>query len=128
MTDPTEVTMQNLFDAITDAIIQGEDYRVNRLIRRADVVSAETDDLLSVVKGLNKTLVAAQPSDRFMRHLKRDLLDEPQGWLARLSSTPGRVRVATGAAAMLASLMWFIRRKERPASDDVEQPALQQGS
>ncbi len=127
MTDTNEVTIQNLFDAITEAIVNGQDYRVDALVRYADVASTAVDGIVDVIDGLNHTLVQHQPSDKFLRQLKRDLTDEPQNVIERLASVPGRVHIATIAAAIIAGFMWLTRRKEHP-NDDKEQTMVKQSS
>lgn len=121
----SEVEMENLLDALTDALLSGQDDHAVRLSR----VNEEMGILTRLMVRLRDTLQPREPSERFMRQLKHDLTGEPQGLRARLGAVPVHVHVATGVAASIAGLMWFSRRQSRPNNgESADLPALQQES
>jgi hypothetical protein len=111
---------------MTQSILDGNDERAVRLSQN----DVSLTGLTSLIMRLRTTLAPQQPSDRFVRQLKQDLLGEPQSVLSKLNTLPARVRIATGVAAGLAGLMWISRRHVRDEDDETpaDLPALQQGS
>lgn len=105
----SEVEMQNLLDAITESLNKGQDGYALRLAQTDPTVTS----LMNVILSLRHAFQPQQPSERFMRQLKRDLAGETPSLIERLAGVPARVHVATGIAAGVAGLMWLSRRQTR---------------
>lgn len=120
----SDVSMQNMLAATTDAILAGQHQRkVRRLMRSYDVPRAEAESLLDVVYLLEDTLVEVQPSPRFARRLKRDLQGEQVFGVWRpWRRLPARVQVAA-LAAVLGGFWILIRRRfgDAPDTTDTEE-------
>lgn len=117
----SDVNLQNLLNALTDAVLSGDESAADRL-------AVDTPQgIFRLIHALHTTLQPQQPSDQFMRSLKKDLIGQNHTMISRVRSLPGRVQMATGVAAFLAGVMWILRRRgDLPAEGDVELPALQQ--
>ncbi len=121
----SEVEIQNLLDSMTNALLGGQDDHAAHLSRK----DANLTGFMSLILMLQTALKPQQPSDRFMRQLKRDLVGEPSGVLSKLNMLPARVRIATGLAAGIAGIMWISRRNVRSNEDDgADLSVLQPGS
>jgi len=123
-----ETQFENLLDAITDAVLHNPD-DVRAVIARHPVPATRLDGLAELIARLNATLTPQQPQDRFVRQLKRDLVGQQSGLLARLRYLPGRVQIAAGLAVIAGGLMLFSRRRGFEIPDtiqDAEIPLLQQ--
>ena len=122
----SELQVQNLIAAVTDALIAGEK-DLDSIIDQYDVPRGEVTGLVNVVRRLHVTLVGRQPSPRFVHRLKSDLLGTP-GWgvVTRVRYLPARVQIAA-AVALIAGFMIFTRRRlvEDAQLDEREVPALQ---
>lgn len=122
--EANDTHLQDLMDSITQALLNGHDHLLDRLIQQASQSTAIIDDLVSVASVLRDELVSQHPSDKFTRQLKQDLIGEPDTFVARMRSVPGRVHIATVAAAIIAGLMWITRRRDGGQTSAPE-PALQ---
>ena len=122
----SELQIQNLLAAVTDALIAGED-DLDGIIDQYEVPRSDVTGLVRVVRRLHVTLVGQQPSPRFVHRLKSDLLGTP-GWgvVTRVRYLPARVQIAA-AVALIAGFMIFTRRRlvEDARLDEHEVPALQ---
>ena len=118
----SEVEMQNLLDAITESLNKGQDGYALRLAQ----TDPNTTSLMNVILSLRHMFKPQQPSDRFMRQLKRDLMGEAPSLVERLAGVPARVHLATGIAAGVAGLMLLLRRNTRDARKQNNEMALPQ--
>ncbi|MFW5692249.1 MAG: hypothetical protein ACOCX3_02735 [Chloroflexota bacterium] len=127
----SEVKAQNLLDLLTRSVLV-DDEIPSSLLHEANANLPDAATLITLIRQLREILVPQQPSDRFMKQLKRDLIGQQDGFMARIQSMPWRVQVATGVAATIAGLMWVASRREQSEELKHEQatdmPALQQQS
>jgi hypothetical protein len=122
--DSSETQMQELLNSVTDALLYGRG-DVDRIIDQGRVPRSRVEDLVELVYSLNMALVSQQPSDRFVKRLKQDLIGQRTGLVNRFRFLPARVQIATGLA-LVAGFVLLTRRRLTPAEDGAEIPVLQQ--
>ncbi len=122
----TEYHLDNLFAAVTDALLADPNADLDTIIAQYAVPRANVDSLLGVIRRLHLTLVGAQPSRRFVRRLKNDLMGDAQrGVMTRIRYLPARVQIAAGIA-LVAGFMLLTRRHllDDVKHDKKEAPAV----
>ncbi|PJF29975.1 MAG: hypothetical protein CUN52_05610 [Phototrophicales bacterium] len=131
MTPQDDTPIEDKLDALTTAILMERD--VDAMLRD-EPVSPELMGLVDIIRKLSLHLgeYAHQhaPSDGFVSRLKADLVNDDEGMLSRLRAVPMplRVQIATGLAAIVAGIMFIIRRRmnnhDEQAIDMEELPAM----
>ncbi len=125
-TNSSEIQMQNLLSAVTDALL-AEENDIDNIITYYNVPHREVSSLVNIVRRLHVTLVGQQPSKRFARRLKHDLLGTP-GWavVKHVRRLPARVHIAA-AVTVVAGFMLITRHRlmEDVKLEEQEVPALQ---
>jgi hypothetical protein len=114
MINPPDTQLEKLYSAITDAIIsEASDEEINRLIDAHQVPhNREVDTLVGLILRLHTTLLGVQPSPKFAKELKRDLLHSYQeGIVGRIRRLPARVQIAAAVVFLGGFLMIFSRRR-----------------
>ena len=122
-----DLELQNLLSAVTDALLADQKGDIDGIIGRYAVPRAEVDSLIGIVQRLHVMLVGAQPSRRFVRRLKTDLIGVPEGnVVSRIRYLPPRVQIAAGIA-LVAGFMLLSRRRmiEDVQHEQQEIPVLQ---
>ena len=122
-----ETQFEDLLDAITEAMLHDQD-DVSAVMARYSVPATRLDGLVDLIARLNTALTPQQPQDRFVRQLRRDLMGQQTGLLARVRYLPGRVQIAAGLA-VIAGVMLVSRRRGfdiQHTIQDAEIPLLQQ--
>ncbi|QPC84745.1 hypothetical protein G4Y79_10305 [Phototrophicus methaneseepsis] len=90
----TEVQMQEFVSALTDAVVQGRG-SVDQIVGRYDMHDEDVMMWLPLIEELNQTLVEVQPSERYRRQLRKELLTgQPVNVGLRLRRLPARVQLA----------------------------------
>lgn len=90
----TEVQMQEFVSALTDAVVQGRG-SVDQIVGRYDMHDEDVMMWLPLIEDLNQTLVEVQPSERYRRQLRKELLTgQPVNVGLRLRRLPARVQLA----------------------------------
>ncbi len=116
-----ETYIEDKLDALTNAMLMECD--IDALLRD-EPVSPELMDLVEIIRKLSLHLsgYAHQhaPREGFVNDLKADLVNDDAGMLSRLRAVPLRVQIATGLAAIVAGIMFIMRR--RIMSDHEDQP------
>ena len=93
---PSDVNMQDLLAAVTDAIIADE-ADIEIVADRYDVPRKEANSLIHLIHRLHYSVNERQPSMAFSHRLKSDLMGVPQtGLIWRWRRLPARVQIATG--------------------------------
>jgi hypothetical protein len=106
-----DLELQNLLSAVTDALLADKKGDIDGIIGRYAVPRAEVDSLIGIVRRLHLMMVGAQPSRRFVRRLKTDLIGIPErNVVARIRYLPPRVQIAAGIA-LVAGFMLLSRRR-----------------
>jgi type VI protein secretion system component VasF len=121
-----DLELQNLLSAVTDALL-ADDGDVDAIVGRYAVPRADVVGLIGIIRRLHMTLVGAQPSRRFVRRLKHELVGETdRNIVARVRYLPPRVQIAAGIA-LVAGFMLFTRRRmiDDMHHEGQEVPALQ---
>lgn len=112
-----DLELQNLLSAVTDALLADKKGDIDGIIGRYSVPRADVDSLVGIIQRLHVMLVGAQPSRRFVRRLKTDLIGMPErNVVARIRYLPPRVQIAAGIA-LVAGFMLLSRRR---MMDDVQ--------
>ena len=125
----SDVSMQNMLTATTDAILAGEQQRkIQFLMRSYGVPRHEAENLVELIHELDEVLVIVPPSPRFSRRLKRELMQEARsGALGGAQRMPMRVRLAA-VASLVSGLLVTVRRRiwgnEQDNKDTEEAPVL----
>jgi hypothetical protein len=122
-----DLELQNLLSAVTDALLADKKGDIDGIIGRYAVPRAEVDSLIGIVRRLHLMMVGAQPSRRFVRRLKTDLIGIPErNVVARVRHLPPRVQIAAGIA-LVAGFMLLSRRRmiEDVQHEQQEIPVLQ---
>lgn len=115
MTPDTQ--LEKMYAAITDAInTEASDEEINALIQSHQVPhTREVDKMVALIVRLHHALTGVQPSPRFVRELRRDLLAVYQeGLVERLRSLPARVQIAALVVMAGGFMMLFTRRRTVP--------------
>jgi hypothetical protein len=122
----SEAQMQNLLDALTNAIVVGQD-DVEPITRRYGADPSLVKPYIGLIQQLNRVLKAEQPRDSFVRSLKLELT-----WQANpnadLSRFPVRARIAAVIAAVAAGFLLILRRRnhgENRLAKGLDVPILQ---
>ena len=122
-----DLELQNLLSAVTEALLADSNSDIDAILGRYAVPRADVEGLVGIIRRLHVTLVGAQPSRRFVRRLKAELVGEHhRNLVARVRYLPPRVQIAAGIA-LVAGFMLLSRRR---MMDDIHQeqqevPALQ---
>jgi hypothetical protein len=122
-----DLELQSLLSAVTDAMLADPNGDIDSIIGRYAVPRAEVDSLIGIIHRLHLTLVGAQPSRRFVRRLKTDLIGTSErNVVARIRYLPPRVQIAAGIA-LVAGFMLLSRRRmiEDIQAEPQEAPVLQ---
>src|SRR5690349_16612277 len=91
---PSDVNMQDLLAAVTDAII-AEEHDIDVIADRYDVPRKEANSLIHLIHRLNDEVAIIEPSSAFSHRLKMDLMGEKQaGLIWRWRRLPARVQIA----------------------------------
>ena len=105
----SEVQWQNYLSDLTDAVFAEDD--VNRIRDKYGIDFREDRDFVTLIEQLNTNLRPVQPSEKFARSLKADLLsDERTGVVWRIRRLPARVHLAAIIAASLGGVLLVIQR------------------
>lgn len=124
MTDTTDLKFADLLAAVTDALL-AQQQDIDHIVRQYDVPRSSVDGLISLIHRLHLMLVGQQPSDKFVRRLKQDLVGGHSGVIHSLRYLPARVQIAAGVA-LVAGFMLFARRRLIDDAKPPEVPLLQQ--
>lgn len=125
----TEVRLENLLAAVTDAMLADES-ELDGIFERYAIPRVEVEDLLGIIQRLRVTLVGVRPGRRYVARLKHDLVGqaEQRNVIDRWRTLPPRVQIA----AMLALAAGFVLLSRRAAfgrlvapNDVTEVPAIQ---
>ena len=120
----SQSAIENLLSAVTDALLQ-EEGDLEAIIQRYDVPRGEVEGFVGLIRRLHLVMVGVQPSRRFVRRLKQELIGEGQGVIARFRHLPPRVQLAAGVA-LVAGFMLFQRRRMAVDSQDAQETAIAQ--
>src|SRR5688572_13187219 len=106
----SDVHIQNLLSAITDALL-AEDANLDQIVEHYNVSRAQVEGAIFLIRRLHQALVGVQPSRRYVRRLKQDLVGAPDtNLINRVRYLPPRVQIAAGVA-LLAGFMILTRRR-----------------
>ena len=123
--------LDDLLAALTDALLtDGEiDQLADGLLANTNAPRREVEGLVHVLQRLHGALLVVQPSQRFTRRLKQDLLGAPEeNVVTRFRQLPTRVQIATGIALLAGFLFVRSRRtgEDEALRDTKEVTALLQ--
>jgi hypothetical protein len=123
----SDLELQSLLSAVTDALLADEQADLDGIIRQYDVPRTQVDSLVWLIQRLHMTLVGAQPSKRFVRRLKHDLIGTERGSVvARIRYLPPRVQIAAAVALVVGfMLLTYHRLLDESRREKRELPALQ---
>jgi hypothetical protein len=108
--DRSDMQIENLLSAVTDALL-AEDQNVDAIINHYQVPREQVMNLIAVINRLHIAFVGVQPSRRFVRRLKYDLIGVPdRNVISRVRHLPPRVQIAAGIA-LIAGFMFLSRRR-----------------
>jgi len=109
-----DTQLEKLYTALTDAISnEASDEEINALIEAHQVPhNKDVDRMVALILRLHATLLGVQPSPRFVRELRRDLLAAYQdGLVHRIRRLPARVQLAALLVMIGGFAMIFTRRR-----------------
>lgn len=120
--------LENLISAVTDALLADDRSNIDRIIDHYAVPRSEVEGLVGIIRKLHVTLVGAQPSRRFVKRLRHDLVGTQRGNIvSRVRYLPPRVQIAAGIALVAGFVLLNRRRLLDDARRDAQEvPALQQ--
>ncbi len=111
----SDVQLQDLLAAVTDALLD-QDSTLDELMDQHQVTSASARGLLRLVGRLYQVFSPVQPSPRFVRRLRYDLVGSENGnVLGRVRRLPPRVQIAAGLALVAGFVILSRRRPLSPA-------------
>ncbi len=120
MSSPSDAQVQNLLSSVTDALLSGRT-AVDHLAREYDVRAEQVDRLIDVIRRLHTAMTGVQPSRRFVRRLRIELVGETdRNLVTRFRYLPPRVQVAAGVA-LVAGLIILRRRRAIELPDSAKQ-------
>jgi hypothetical protein len=103
---PTDTQLEKLLSAVTDAMLADKKANVDAIIGQYDVPRADVDNLVSLIQRLHMTMIGVQPSRRFVRRLKHDLVGQQRrDVIATVRYLPPRVQIAAGVAFVLGFML-----------------------
>ncbi|NWF69492.1 MAG: hypothetical protein HXY40_10435 [Chloroflexi bacterium] len=120
----SDTQMQDLLAALTEAL-RADDANVDALITQYDAPMREVAPFLALISRLHRSYVRVQPSRRFTRRLRAELLGTPQtDVIARIRYLPARVQIAALVAlvagiTMLLTRLRFLLPVPRPQTSDL---------
>lgn len=101
---------ESFLTALTDALLAGG-ADTPALAARHGIAPAQAAEYARVAAALQAALVPVQPSRRFVRLLRQDLIGpEDSGVVASVRSLPPRVRLAAGLALLAGFALLILRR------------------
>lgn len=115
-----ELQMQDILDALTNAILDEQDHNLDDILGQFNVTYEQVSSLVTLIRGLRATLVAQQPSRKFIKHLKRDLLGQSERNLGR------QVQIAAASLAAAAGVALLVHRWMVGEPGGIEAPLLPQ--
>ncbi len=120
--------IENLLDSLTNAVLMEQDVDA---ILQDQPVNPELMSLVNVIRKLSLHLSGYQhaPSDDYVQSVKQNLIGEDETMLSRLRAVPLplRVQIATGLAAIVAGIMFILRRRMNDTDENInmeEMPAI----
>ena len=122
----SETQMQNLLDALTNAILVGQD-DVDPITRRYGAEPELVTPYVRLINQLQQVLYTEQPRDAFVRSLKLELTRQANPY-ADLRRFPVRARLAAIIAAAAAGVLLILRRRnhsENRLMKNLDIPILQ---
>ncbi len=123
-TNSSDLQLQDLLSAVTDALLAEND-ELDTIIATYNVPRAQVDRLVYIIRRLHVALVGVQPSRRFARRLKQDLIGTPAtGLVSRVRYLPARVQIAAGFAVVAGFMLLSRRRLIADVQENQEAPAL----
>ena len=122
-----EVEMQNLLDALTNAVIT-EQNNVEIVIQRHGATSLDVDGFVQLIFNMREYFQPQDPADKFVRNLKRELTGHDERRFAKMRNFPMRAQIAAILAAIAAGFLLVLRRRLGGESlqDALDIPVLQQ--
>jgi hypothetical protein len=104
--------LEDLLSAVTDALLaEADSQNIEAIITRSRVPREDVRTYMQVINRLHVALVGVQPSRRFVRRLKQDLIGAPdRNVISRVRHLPPRVQIAAGLA-LVAGFMFLSRRR-----------------
>jgi hypothetical protein len=120
----TEIEMQNLLDTVTEALIEGRE--LEPILEQYGASYNDISSLVEIIGDLHTTLASQQPSDRFVRSVKYDLMGRQGGIVARVRFLPGRIQIAAGLALVAGFALLAHRRISGDGQSRIDFPVLQQ--
>ena len=103
MTSQAEHSQAGASESLAEAGLDG-------LIREAEVAAGEEENVVELIQALHAALSPQEPRREFADALRSELLDAPQGRLARLRGMPARVHLAAALALMAGFALLMMRR------------------
>jgi hypothetical protein len=110
----SEAQTQNLLDALTNAILVGQD-DLEPIARRYGADPAMVEPFWGLIHQLHRVLHAEQPRESFVRSLKLELTRQANPH-ADLNRFPVRARIAAVIAAVAAGFLLVLRRRSHSES------------
>ena len=128
MTPKDDSQLEELLDSLTNAVLMEQD--IDTLLQEYPN-NPEFMGLVDVVRKLSLHLGGYAhrhaPQEAFMHALKEDLVgDDAEGVLSRLRAVPLplRVQIATGLAAIVAGIMFLLRRRMSDSDEHMDMEEL----
>ncbi len=110
MSSASDIQLQNMLSSVTDSLLSSRasfDYLAREYAARGEQV----ESLIDVIRRLHTAMTGVQPSRRFVRRLKIELVGETErNLVTRFRYLPPRVQVAAGVA-LVAGLIILRRRR-----------------
>jgi hypothetical protein len=107
---PDDARIETFLAALTDALLAGS-ADTDALAVQYGIPRTQAASHARTIAALQMALVAVQPSRRFVRLLRHDLIGpEDSGVVASVRSLPPRVRVAAGLALLAGFALLILRR------------------
>jgi hypothetical protein len=120
---PGYSNLQDLLASITETILSG-DSDIDRVLKRHQVDSPDTRELVELIDTLYHSLNPVAPSPQFVRRLRNDLVGtDSSNVLVKVRRLPPRVQIAAGLALM-AGVFLLSRRRGLGERDSKPQETL----
>ncbi len=103
--------IQTMLAAYTDALLAEHD-DVEQIVAFYQIPREEVEGILGLIRRLHGAFIYTQPSKRYVRRLRSDLVGEPQpGVINTIRYLPPRVQIAAGVALLAGGVMLLSRRR-----------------
>lgn len=108
MSPASELSLQNILDAITARLQSGDD--IEPLLTQPAASQEELEDYAGLIQSLQTALTPLEPRAEFAEALRADLIESQRGMVLRMRQMPAQVHIMAMLALIAGFLLLMWRR------------------